>query len=46
MKYVEEMEAASIEKAKENESKIRVMDLENDYKKVCLICRNKKDCIL
>ncbi len=34
MKYVEEMEAASIEKAKENESRIRVMDLENDHKKV------------
>ena len=28
------MEAACIEKAKENESRVRVMDLENDHKKV------------
>jgi hypothetical protein len=28
------MEAACIEKAKENESRVRVMDLDNDHKKV------------
>jgi hypothetical protein len=37
LKYVEEMEAACIEKAKENESRVRVMDLENDLKKVLKI---------
>lgn len=36
IKYVEEMEAACIEKAKENESRVRVMDLENDHRKVYL----------
>ena len=34
MKFVEEMEKACLEKAKENESLIRVIDLENDFKKV------------
>jgi hypothetical protein len=34
MKYVEEMELACIEKANENESRVRVLDLENDFKKV------------
>ena len=34
LKYVEEMETACVEKAKENESRVRVMDLENDLKKV------------
>ena len=28
------METACVEKAKENESRVRVMDLENDLKKV------------
>ena len=50
MKYVEEMELACIEKANENESRVRVLDLENDFKKVIKIIkinlRNKKDFIL
>ena len=50
MKYVEEMELACIEKANENESRVRVLDLENDFKKVKINNinnnRNKKDYIL
>jgi len=33
MKYLEETDVASMEKAKENESHIRVLDLENDLKR-------------
>jgi len=44
MKYIEETDIASMEKAKENESQIRVIDLENDLKKVNVLLRNKKNC--